>query len=951
MTRRLFAALSALAMPLVLLGFGPQAHSHPPGSSQSRLNLESNFGKFPLAFEPNRGQEASPVKFLCRGGGYSLFVTGDEAVFLLKKPAPKFPIHPDKTFSRPKPQAPDILRLKLAQANPDALFEGAQALPGISNYFIGPDPAHWVTRVPQYSRVVLHGVYPGVDVAYYGNQGRLEYDFQVNPGADPRSIHMHIEGADSVQTDGQGNLQLTVKGRKVLFEAPQVYQEDGTGRRPVSGRYSAGGNNDVSFDVKDYDPSRKLVIDPVLDYGTYLGGTGGDRGTGIAVDGLGNTYITGLTSGSFPITPGAIQSVFGSKVYTEMNDVFVSKFDPTGSTLLYSTYLGGTQNDTGEAIAVDGNGDAYVTGQAGAGFPTTPGAYQTGFGGGFDAYFGDAFLSKLNADGTALLYSTFLGGPNSDAGTGIALDNSGNAYLTGWASSTNFPSTPSSFMPVYGSGDNADIFVAKVNPAGGGSSDLVYSTFLGQDGVDGGPLNIAVDGSGDAYVVGATNGSHFTTTAGAFEASFVNGGSGIPDNFLLKLNPSGSGLVFSTYVGPSGLYGGYGIAFDSGQDIYITATSQSVSYPTSPGAYSPTYLGGLNGVVAELNPTGSALLYSTFLEQAYSSTISWAAYPTGIEVDDCGNIHVTGATSYPSFPLTSGAWDNSFSASGFAGFFLVLNPAQTGSAQLVFSTFMGSSSSTFPYSMAKDPSGNLYVAGETGSGFPSTGGSYQAAYGGPSCCGDGDAFVAKIDVSSLCVSGTATPTPTNSPTSTSTLTPGSTATPSSTPTVSATATPTNSLTYTSTATPSSTPTLSPTAPPTDTATPTPSLTPSSTPTVTTTFTPTDSPTPKGFHPPTATPTPAPIGIGWPYPNPDWGEGPVNIPIQAAAGCSVECKVYTTAFRKIRDFTRPMTADAYHLTWDLDDNWQAPVANGLYYMEVEVTGPVQMSKLFKVLVAR
>ncbi len=884
LTKRILSVLLASQMLVGPMGIAPLASAaglpqkdsfvksnHPNNfkNSSTQLKLNQNYGQLPLAFEPNQGQEDPQVKFLSHGGGYSLFLTGTEAVLLLKKHVDEYPLHPNSHFSRPKRQPPpDILRLQLKGVNTRARFEGLEALPGITNYFIGSDPAKWVTKIPQFGRVTMHEAYPGVDMTYYGNQRRLEYDFEVKPGGDPGVIRINYVGADSARVDGDGNLRLAIKGRDVVFQAPVVYQDDKGIRTPLKGRYIPTGDRELGFEVENYDKTRKLIIDPVLSYGTYLGGSGADGANAIAVDSAGNAYLTGASSGNFPTTPGAYQTTFGAKVYTGLSDVFVSKLDPTGSTLIYSTYIGGTDTDYGQGIAVDGSGDAYVTGQAGTAFPTTPGAYQTAFGGaGGDYYFGDAFLAKMNPAGTSLLYSTYLGSTGWEVGSGIDLGAGGVACITGWTNSAVFPTTTGAFRTISNGSSNDDVFIAKINPASGGASDLLYSTLLGVIGSGNIPDDnyaIKVDGNGNTYVVGGTKAGPFMTTAGSYQPGFV----GNYDIFVVKLNPAGLGaadLVFSTYLGNGTGYG-YAITLDASRNVYITGSNAGGVYPTTPGAYSPTYVAGLNAIVAELSANGSSLLYSTYLEQAGSSSMSWAAYGRGIALDNCGDIYVVGGTSYSAFPMTAGAFETGYSSSGFAGFMTVLNPSLSGAAQLVFSTFLGSTTNTFCYGLAQDPAGNLYTAGYTLGGMLTTGGSYQTTYAGGTGYG-GDAFALKIDVSSICAqtvtpTNTATPTPTNSPTNTptntGTLPPTNTAT--NTPTQTPTNTASNSPTPTPTRTPPSTATNSPTQTNTSSATNSPTITPTRTLTNSPTLTPTSTltstitNTPQITFTPTITPT-------------------------------------------------------------------------------------------------
>jgi len=828
-------------------------------SHSARVVLENNYGKLPLAFEPNQGQTDPEVKFLSHGGGYSFFLTGSEAVFVLKKHKLKVPAALGQKVDTHE-DVPQVLRFQMVGANPNAVLEGQAPLPGVSHYFITNDRSKWRSNVGHYARVAVHDIYQGIDVVYYGNQQKMEYDFQVRPGADPGQIHLHVAGADDVRTDGNGDLRVTVQDRGLTLKAPKIYQEATGGQTLIEGRFVVVGKDEVVFEVEDYDKSKKLVIDPVIDYGTYVGGSGGDVANGVAVDSAGNVYVTGFTTGNYPTTSGAYQTTVPIKAYTNLDNVFVSKLDPTGSTLLFSTYLCGTQQDIGWGIAVDSSDNVYVTGQAGSGFPTTAGAYQTTFSGNVvfgssDYYFGDAFLSKLTSDGTTLLYSTYLGGTGADGGTGVFVDAAKNVYLSGWTTSTNFPTSAGAFKTTYGAGDKEDMFAAKLNPAGNGSADLIYSTLLGECLTNVFPHgsyvqdNLTVDSAGNAYVVGATTGNNFSTTAGAFQTAL----SGAGDNFALKLNATGTGLVWSTYVGPSTGYGGYGVVLDASNNVYFTGTSGSASYPTSPGAYVTAYTSGLvDGIVAEISSTGSSLLYSTFIGQMNNA----AGYPTGIQLDNCGNIYVTGYTSYTGFPITAGAWDSSFSGSGFIGYFLELDPALSGNAQLVFSSFFGNTASAYCQGMAKDANGNFYIAGVSGGGFSTTAGSYQTAYAGSPCCSMGDAFVAKIGITS-CVAATTTSTMT----STSTSTPAVTATFTSTPTVSYTFTATSSSTMTSTSTFTSSPTLSDTPVPLATATSTPTLTGTSTftlsPTSTSTLTPTNTATTTNSPVPSATSTDSP----------------------------------------------------------------------------------------------
>src|SRR5438128_829237 len=477
----------------------------------------------------------------------------------------------------PEPATPAaVVRMNLIGARTSPRVEGLEESPGKANYFIGNDPKMWRTNVPMYAKVKVQGVYPGVDLVYYGNQRKLEYDFIVAPGADPGSITMVVEGAERPSLNGQGDLVLAIEDREVRFQKPVVYQEVDGVRREISGSYKLKSAHQVGFQVGAYDGSRPLIIDPTLSYSTYLGGSGVDQSLGIAVDSSGHAYVTGFTtSTNFPTTPGAFQTTAPGGVV----DAFVAKLNAAGSALLYCTYLGGSGVDQGLGVAVDSGGHAYVTGFTNSmNFPTTLVAFRTTSGGG-----AHAFVTKLNPPGSVLVYSTYLGGSSNDRGLGIAVDSGGHAYVTGCTNSINFPTTPDAFQTTSGGG--ADAFVTKLNPTGSG---LVYSTYLGGSGDEEGK-GIAVDSRGHAYVTGFTSSINFPRTTGAFQAiAPVKVPLGSHGAFVAALNPLGTGLVYSSYLGGSGEDVGFGIALDGSYSAYFTGLTNSINFPTTAGAYQTT---------------------------------------------------------------------------------------------------------------------------------------------------------------------------------------------------------------------------------------------------------------------------------------------------------------------------------------------------------------------------
>jgi hypothetical protein len=712
----LFACLLGFSLPVAA---APDAH------------LIETYGKLPLHFEPNQGQAQKDVKFLSRGAGYSLYLTADEAVLVLAKPNPDAKSDARTTRGRhdaPMMQAQSFaLRMRLVGATLAPPVSGLDELAGKANYFLGKDPAQWHTNMPTYGKVHYREVYPGIDLVYYGKQRQLEYDFVVASGADPTRIVLGFKGADKLEIDAHGDLVLHAAGGAIRQHKPIIYQEiDGT-RQKIDGGYVLKGANRVGFVVAAYDRSRPLVIDPVLAYSTYLGGSdfespGAVSGlfTGIAVDGAGNAYVTGATtSADFPTSAGAVQPTLGGT-----QNAFVTKINANGSTLAYSTYLGGSGFDQGSAIAVDAAGNAYVTGSAtSTNFPTTPGAFQTAFGGGT----GDVFATKLNRTGSALVYSTYLGGSEADLGQAIAVDSGGNAYLTGKTSSGNFPTTPGAYQTTFNGPPrfSSDAFVTKLNAAG---TVLIYSTYLGGSADDVG-YGIAVNAARTAFVTGHTSSANFPTTPGAYQTASAGSG----DAFVTALNSSGSALAYSTYLGGSGFEIAYGIAMDAAGNVYVTGGTESSDFPTTLGTFQSAYGGGTNDAfVTKLKTSGAGsadLVYSTFVGGSGSE----AGYKIAVDVN--GNAYVVGTTTSADFP-TMNAFQPAFG--GFVDAF-VTKLARTGSA-IAFSTYLGGSDNDQGYGIALDASANVYVTGVTLSGnFPTTVGAFQPNFGGGI-----DAFVAKF---------------------------------------------------------------------------------------------------------------------------------------------------------------------------------------------------------------
>ncbi len=718
------------------------------GTAAARDQVQVAYGQLPLHFEANQGQTDPQVRFLARGPGYTVFLTPTEAVVAITQMRNgEFGLRNRKSSSE-HPQAAirnphsAVLRMQLVGAKAASEVSGLNELPGKANYFRGRDSAQLRTNVPTYAKVRYHEVYPGIDLVFYGDQRQLEYDFIVAPGVDPQAIRLTLDGADGVAMNPEGDLVLVVGDQELRLHKPRIYQEVNGRRHEIPGGYvfhpqslsavpgtaQAGAfpipqSPTVGFEVAAYDPTLPLVIDPVLSYATFLGGTNYDSASAIAVDAGGNAYVTGWTaSADFPTSAGAFDGTFdGTTVY---GDIFVTKLNPAGTALVYSTFLGGSSGqDSSSAIALDAAGNAYVTGYARSpDFPTTPGTVVPTHNG-----YWEAFVTKLNPTGTALVYSTFLGG-SSATGYGISVDAAGNAYVAGGTASSDFPTTSEAFDRTY-NGGTGDIFVTKFNPA---ASTILYSTFIGGSGEEYGAA-IAVDAAGSAYVTGLTTSVDFPTTLGAHDSTY-NGGDW--DAFVVKLSFGGTALEYSTFLGGSDQDFGAAIAVDAAGSAYVTGDTFSPNFPTTPGAFDSTSNGNRDAFVAKLNPGGTALVYSTYLGGGSFD------YGSSIVLDPAGHAVVTGWTNSSDFPTTADALKTV--RTGFTDAFVAkLN--STGTA-LVYSTLLGGGGDDSGTAIAMDTAGNVYVAGSTGSSdFPATLGAADTSYN----AGNSDAFVAKLNLTGI----------------------------------------------------------------------------------------------------------------------------------------------------------------------------------------------------------
>ena len=588
--------------------------------------------------------------------------------------------------------------MKLVGASPHAVKIASQELPSIVNYFRGSDSTKWRTNIHTYASVKYLSVYKGVDLVYYGNPGRLEYDFLIAPEADPKSIELQFDGFEKLDINAQGEILLQpAAGPAVQLHKPLVYQDIDGQRRKVPGAYAVRGDK-VSFQLGAYDRGAPLVIDPVLAFSTYLGGGNDEAGWAIAMGPEGDIYVTGDTNATdFPLVNAFKQSAGGD------TDVFVTKLSANGRKLLYSTYLGGSGADVGYGIAVDQAGNAYVTGDtSSADFPVAN-PLQSTLGGA-----PDAFVAKLSADGSKLLYSTYIGGSNGERGNGIAVDSAGNAYVAGYTHSKNFP-TANALQQAF-AGGNADAFVLKINPNG---SSFIYSTYLG-GGNDRPDIAtaIAVDSTGNAYVTGFTNSRDFPTMKPM--QAFV----GPTDVFVTKLNSTGSALIYSTFLGGRADEEAMGIAVDASGSAYVTGETESPNFPTTAGAYSRTcattpvpgsvgkICAGGDLFVSKLRPDGSGLVYSTY--------VNASGFEVGraIAVDSEGNAYVTGITSSRDFPLVNPI-DKTFGGQGWGALDAFVLKLNASGSSPIYSTYLGGSGDDAGYGIALDRAGNAYVTGYT----------------------------------------------------------------------------------------------------------------------------------------------------------------------------------------------------------------------------------------------
>jgi hypothetical protein len=742
-----------------------------PAVAPDSREVQLAMAQLPLRFEPNQGQTDSQVKFMARGAGYGLFLTSDQAILAL---------HSSKKAS--------FVHLQLAGAGKAASIAGTDKLPGKSNYFIGNDPAKWQHDIPQFSRVRYQDVYPGVDLVYYGHQGQLEYDFEVAPGADPGKIALRFPGHRRPGLDENGDLILAASGGEVRLKAPRIYQPAASGtQQDVAGHFVVRRDGQVGFEVGAYDRSRMLVIDPVLAYSTYLGGAADEACSvispvvvaavasppsgcpAVALDASSNIYIAGSTTSTTGIplvpTPPFQTALAGTA------NVFVTKLNSAGSTVLFSTYLGGDGTDITAGVVADTAFNVVIAGTTtSSNFPTTTSAFQPAR----SNAGAHAFVTVLDAAGTALAYSTYLSGNGTESARGVAVDSKNKIYVIGATTSTNVPDATSSFPATLGAIQTASLgtsqfFVSKIDPSLIGFTSLAYSTYFG----GGNPINgltlgggIAVDANQNVYITGGTNFQH---TGAVSDFPILNAYQGCldapppltppttapncstsvtaTDAFVAKLSltaSTGAQLLYSTYLGGSGDDVGYGIAVDSGLSAYVTGYTNSVDFvlPSATTAFQGLNAGGFDAYVGKFGTpcTGSTCTVTT-VPLTYFSYLGGSGSDVGlsIAVDTLQGARIGGWTNSPNFPNPNHPVLVGFGGvvDGFAA------RIDTTASSMIslghYGTYLGGSAADFATSIAVDSQGDSFIAGETASGNFPTANPLQPALSGAT-----DVFLTKL---------------------------------------------------------------------------------------------------------------------------------------------------------------------------------------------------------------
>jgi hypothetical protein len=683
------------------------------GASRTDTDLaraNAQLAGLPLHFEANQGQWNPQVRYAARSGAGTVFLTARGPVLA---------------------SSSHRIDLNLLHSNLTPQLDGLDRLAVRTNYFVG-DRSKWHTGVAQFGRVAYRAVYPGIDVVYYGNRNQLEYDFVLQAGADPRSIRLQFRGADQVSLTPEGDLLVRSGDVHFVQKRPVIYQEDPRTavRHPVEGRYTLLGGGIAGVRVAAYDRAQPLVVDPVLEYSTFVGGSMTDAITAVASDSKGHLFAVGYTYNSdLVFSPGALQVKNNGTI-----NVLALEFDPTQSganSLLYLSYLGGGRSDQPTALALDSQGQMYIAGTTtSSDFPMAGNSVQTTYHIGATAtvFLPEAFVAIINPN-ASLVYGTYYGGTGGDTPYGIGLDAQGNIYVCGTTLSTDFPSTGSAYQATLNG--PSDAFLLKINP---NSSTVAYATYLGGEGPDDG-RGIAVSPGGLVYFAVSTMSMQFPMAGNPYQNTllgFENLAIGVMDMTQTGI----SSLVYSTYFGGSTLDEVRQIALDSSGRLLLTGWTLSSDYPTTANAFQPTAPGMAVAFVTRVQPRSAPaqfLDYSTFLGGSGGDV----AY--GIASDSAGLIYVTGYTLSIDFPVTPGSL-NVYYGSGIDIFLVKLNPAVAGSGALLYGTFLGGDGTNVASGLALAPDGTIFLGGYTSGSIPITSSAFQGTFGG----GFSDGFVLAV---------------------------------------------------------------------------------------------------------------------------------------------------------------------------------------------------------------
>jgi hypothetical protein len=714
--------LFVLFLFIFLTGTTIESHDQPQRFDQKSLVLEA-LNSLPFHFMENRGQVDGAVKFHLKIPEGNVFFAPQEIVYQIlynrhfESQSDNLSIKGGQDSTRNL--GFENIRMTFLGASDKVKIEGERENETKANFFQGNNPENWVAGVRTYQKLIYRDLYPQIDLILYGDNGRIKQEYRIKSGGEAEDIQAFYTGVDRLEITNKGQLEILTKNGKLLEDVPESYQYIEGKRVQVPTEYFIQQDNTVRFKVGEYRKDRELIIDPPLVFSTYLGGILPNHGMDIAIDASGNSYVTGVTqSTDFPTTPGAYDQTFNDLGYS---DAFVTKMNSTGTALIYSTYIGGGYWDSAHSIAVDGSGNAYITGSTESdNFPTTPGAFDTTHG----ISSRDMFVTKLNSTGSALVYSTYVGGGGMEVGECLKVDGAGNAFVAGYSGYTDFPTTAGAYDTTHNGGEDAVLF--KLNAAGTG---LIYSTYLGGSGNDHG-YGLVIDGGGIAYITGDTNSSDFPATPGAYDTTYNDTFSPFSDVFIAKLDAAGANLMYATYVGGDSYDHGRAIAIDGWGNAFVTGYTESDDFPTTAGVHGPAHNNDIDAFVTKINPTGSELHYSTYLGG------SGVDEGHGIAVGGLGLAHVIGDTDSADFPTTIGAYDRSHNGDDDV-FLTVFTPS--GSA-LVYSTYIGGMRDDEGESLRLDGGGHAYITGRTFSyTFPATPGAYSTSKTGTS-----DVFITKF---------------------------------------------------------------------------------------------------------------------------------------------------------------------------------------------------------------